>query len=98
MSLINICDRTNITSFLCILLDKSDTYRIYLESEGIRNLWYIPGICQVYDHTGHIPGIFVWSYTWHIMTPEEKIKRGNRTERDYAAMMPKKFRTPATKK
>ena len=52
----------------------------------------------MYDHTGHIPGIFVWSYTWHIMTPEEKIKRGNRTERDYAAMMPKKFRTPATKK
>ena len=33
-----------------------------------------------------------------LKTPEEKIKRGNRTERDYAAMMLKNYRTPATKK
>ena len=33
-----------------------------------------------------------------LKTPEEKIKRSNRTERDYAAMMLKKYRTPATKK
>ena len=46
-----------------------------------------------------MPGVRPYrSYTWHIMTPEKKIKRGNRTEHDYAAMMPKKFRTPATKK
>ena len=32
-----------------------------------------------------------------LKTPEEKIKRSNRTERDYAAMMLKKYRTPATK-
>jgi hypothetical protein len=33
-----------------------------------------------------------------LKTPEEKIKRSNRTERDYAAMLLKKYRTPATKK
>ena len=33
-----------------------------------------------------------------LKTPEEKIKRSNRTERDYAAMMLKNYRTPATKK
>ena len=32
-----------------------------------------------------------------LKTPEEKIKRSNRTERDYAAMMLKKYRTPTTK-
>ena len=31
-------------------------------------------------------------------TPEGRKVRGNRTERDYAAMMLKTFRTPATKK
>ncbi len=33
-----------------------------------------------------------------LKTPEERKVRGNKTERDYAAMMIQKFRTPATKK
>ncbi len=42
------------------------TYFNYMESAGIRNLWYRPGICHVHDHTGHIPGIsWYHAFTWH---------------------------------